>query len=169
MSDPAMDRLDTYLNDQEQTMEPTQVALLDEKLDRTAISSRKQGNMELHYIEGWYAIQQANRIFGYDGWTTEIKNLTSNDPEEYEKNGKVMYRVYATCIMRLTALGTVHEDVGYGSGFGQAPGDCIEGAVKEAATDAQKRCLRHWGNQFGLALYDKEKKGVKSREEQAAQ
>jgi DNA repair and recombination protein RAD52 len=124
--------------------------------------------MELHYIEGWYAIENANRIFGYDGWSTEIKNLTTNDPEEYDKNGTVMYRVYATCIVRLTALGTVHEDVGYGSGFAQTPGDCIESAVKEATTDAQKRCLRHWGNQFGLALYDKEKKGVKSREEQAA-
>ncbi len=33
---------------------------------------------------------------------------------------------------------------------------CIELATKEAVTDALKRCLRYYGNKFGLSLYDKD-------------
>ena len=35
-------------------------------------------------------------------------------------------------------------------------GSCIELASKEAVTDALKRCLRYYGEQFGLSLYDKD-------------
>ena len=35
-----------------------------------------------------------------------------------------------------------------------------ESAIKEAETDAMKRALMTFGNQFGLALYDKDQKNV---------
>ena len=35
-----------------------------------------------------------------------------------------------------------------------------ESAIKEAETDATKRALMTFGNQFGLALYDKEQREV---------
>src|SRR5262245_49254735 len=31
----------------------------------------KYGARQLSYIEGWYAISEANRIFGFDGWSRE--------------------------------------------------------------------------------------------------
>ncbi len=52
---------------------------------------------------------------------------------------------------------------GHGSGHGWAmlPGEAHESAIKEAETDATKRALATFGNPFGLALYDKERKGVR--------
>jgi ribosomal protein S5 len=52
------------------------------------------------------------------------------------------------------------QDVGFGSGFAKMVGDAIEGATKEAATDALKRAARTFGNIFGLALYDKSRANV---------
>ena len=38
------------------------------KLDAQHVKTRKANGMTLHYVEGWHAIAEANRIFGYDGW-----------------------------------------------------------------------------------------------------
>jgi recombination DNA repair RAD52 pathway protein len=35
------------------------------------IKTRVSAGKELTYIEGWYALAQANRIFGFDGWDQE--------------------------------------------------------------------------------------------------
>ena len=32
---------------------------------------REAHGRELSYVEGWYAISEANRIFGFDGWNRE--------------------------------------------------------------------------------------------------
>jgi Rad52/22 family double-strand break repair protein len=33
--------------------------------------TREAHGRELSYLEGWYAISEANRIFGFDGWNRE--------------------------------------------------------------------------------------------------
>jgi hypothetical protein len=43
------------------------------------------------------------------------------------------------------------------------PGEAHEAAIKEAETDAMKRALATFGNPFGLALYDRERRGVTGR------
>ena len=35
------------------------------------IRSRQLHGRDLTYLEGWYAISEANRIFGFDGWSRE--------------------------------------------------------------------------------------------------
>jgi hypothetical protein len=35
------------------------------------IRTRQINGRELSYLEGWYAIAEANRIFGFDGWSRE--------------------------------------------------------------------------------------------------
>jgi recombination DNA repair RAD52 pathway protein len=35
------------------------------------IRTREAHGRELTYLEGWYAISEANRIFGFDGWNRE--------------------------------------------------------------------------------------------------
>ena len=35
------------------------------------IKTRISAGKELAYIEGWYALSQANRIFGFDSWDRE--------------------------------------------------------------------------------------------------
>ena len=49
----------------------TQLSALDRRVPPTRIRSRTVQGRELHYIEGWYALSQANRIFGPDGWDRE--------------------------------------------------------------------------------------------------
>ena len=35
------------------------------------VRSRVRDGKELSYVEGWYVLAQANRIFGFDGWDRE--------------------------------------------------------------------------------------------------
>jgi len=112
------------------------------------------------YIEGWHAINEANRIFGFGGWsyTTDLKFVS----DLVNSNGN--HEIGYICKCRLTVDGVTREDVGYGSGAAKKAGDAHEGAVKEAVTDALKRALRTFGNQFGLALYDKKQANVSAPE-----
>lgn len=111
------------------------------------------------YIEGWHCINELNRIFGFDGWSYTI-NMTRDDLREVEKNGKVQWQAAYTCVCTLRVGEVTRQDVGFGSGFAATIGDAIEGATKEAVTDALKRAARTFGNPFGLALYDKTRVNV---------
>jgi recombination DNA repair RAD52 pathway protein len=46
----------------------TQVRLLKAKLDPQHIKTRNSNGRTLSYVEGWHAIAEANRIFGYEAW-----------------------------------------------------------------------------------------------------
>ncbi len=111
------------------------------------------------YIEGWHCINEMNRIFGFDGWSYTI-DLARDDLREVEKNGKAQWQAAYTCICTLRVGEVTRQDVGFGSGFAATIGDAIEGATKEAVTDALKRAARTFGNPFGLALYDKTRVNV---------
>ena len=45
-----------------------QVRQLRAKLDGKHVKTRKANGTDLHYVEGWHVIAEANRIFGYDAW-----------------------------------------------------------------------------------------------------
>ena len=130
-----------------------QKQLLAAPLQKAHVKSRSGGGCRsLSYIEGWHAIAEANRIFGFDGWTSETVSMecVGND------GGTVSY----VAKVRVTVDGIVREGWGAGHGRGGSVGDRHESAVKEAETDARKRALITWGNQFGLALYDKDQTNV---------
>ena len=110
-------------------------------LDLNNVKQRKgAGGRKLDYISGEHAIAEANRIFGFDGWSCETVHMecVSDKPPTY------IARV------RVRAGGVTRE------GWGGDNGNDHENAVKGAETDAIKRALRTFGNQFGLPLYDKE-------------
>jgi len=145
--------------------------LLNDNLDPKNVKSRQQpGGPRLSYIEGWHAINEANRIFGFGAWERELVRLerTNCDLVDVTKNGRTekQWRVGYIATVRVTVhgeSGSRHRDgTGFGSGFAKdnALGDAIESAAKEAETDAMKRALSTFGNQFGLALYDKAKANV---------
>ena len=46
----------------------TQVRQLRAKLDGKHVKTRSANGADLHYVEGWHVIAEANRIFGYDAW-----------------------------------------------------------------------------------------------------
>lgn len=116
------------------------------------------------YIEGWHAIAEANRIFGHDGWSYTIQLIQDHLNHGEDSEGRPQWQAAYSCLCTVEAGGVTRQDVGFGSGFAKQIGDAIEGATKEAATDALKRALRTFGHPFGLALYDKTRANVATPE-----
>jgi recombination DNA repair RAD52 pathway protein len=51
------------------SFDPTQVQALSDKLNAKHVKMRcASDGALLSYIEGWHAIAEANRIFGFDAW-----------------------------------------------------------------------------------------------------
>lgn len=138
-----------------------QLAHLAAKLDLANVSQREGGGgKRLDYIEGWHAIAEANRIFGFDRWsseTVELRNVHSTPLQNMHLCG-YMARVRVTVYAGSMVL--VREGCGFGNGKDRDHGQSHEKAIKEAETDARKRALMTFGNPFGLALYDKERENV---------
>lgn len=138
--------------------------LLNDTLDKAVVSSRKKGDTNLSYIEGWWAIAEANRIFGFDGWTRETIYNKEVCRYEYNDKNKVGYEAHVRVGIMVNNCLIEREGTGHGSGIARDLFDAIEGAAKEAETDAMKRALMTFGNPFGLALYDKKQRFVESHE-----
>lgn len=147
-----------------------QQKLLADKLDPKNVKGRTQGGQALSYIEGWHAIAEANRIFGFGAWERELIEWreTNRDLVDVTKNNRTekQWRVGYVAKVRITVHGEggarSREGIGFGSGFARdnALGEAIESAIKEAETDGMKRGMMTFGNQFGLALYDKTRANV---------
>jgi recombination DNA repair RAD52 pathway protein len=113
------------------------------------------------YVEGWHAIAEANRVFGFDAWdrqTLEMRQL--GEPEQVNGNWRVAYHCRVRITVRAGETIITRDGSGYGSGIVKDIRDAHEGAIKEAETDAMKRALMTFGNPFGLALYDKAQANV---------
>lgn len=142
-----------------------QLQELQEPLSSQAVRTRSQSGRNLSYIEGWYAISEANRIFGFGCWDQEIVELkcVSERERKVGRDQKPGWGVSYVASIRVTVNGIKREGVGAGHGIDVDPGQAHESAIKEAATDAMKRALMTFGNQFGLALYDKEQRNVEDK------
>jgi len=136
--------------------------LLEAPLSRSHVKSRAQAGRQLSYIEGWTAIAEANRIFGFDGWTRETVDIKCVSEREREIGAQKRpgWSVSYVAKVRVIAQGVAREGVGAGHGIDVDAGQAHESAIKEAETDAMKRALMTFGNPFGLALYDKEQTNV---------
>ena len=161
-------------------LSPEQAAALASPLNRANIQTRSQAGRSLNYLEGWVAIREANRIFGFDGWQRETIELRcvseSQRPigREQKSGWGVTYIARVRIRLGSQANGApslVREGSGAGHGIDVDLGLAHESALKEAETDAMKRALMTFGNPFGLALYDKQQRQVTSsvREERAPQ
>jgi len=139
----------------------TQIDQLSAKLNSAHVKKNPKG---YDYVEGWHAMSEANRIFGFDGWNREIMNLKClHDPYQNDKdNWGVSYGCTVRITVRAGDVVITRDGTGYGSGFAKDIGSAHESAIKEAETDAMKRAFTTFGNQFGLALYDKEKANVET-------
>ena len=135
----------------------SQKEMLGASLDAARVSQRTQSGIQLDYIEAWWAIAEANRIFGFDGWTRETVEMREVRPPESVSN---KWRVGFMAKVRVTVGAVIREGTGFGSGIARDLGDAYESAVKEAESDAMKRALMTFGNPFGLALYDKSREFV---------
>jgi DNA recombination protein Rad52 len=141
---------------------PEQIAALSAPLDRAKVQTRSQAGRSLAYLEGWQAIAEANRIFGFDGWqreTTAVQCVSERERTLGSSN-RAGWGVTYTARVRIRVGDVIREGSGAGHGIDADLGQAHESALKEAETDAMKRALMTFGNAFGLALYDKQQREV---------
>ena len=150
------------------TFNEEQKKLLNQKINKDNVSFRNGGGgQQLAYVESWHVIQEANRIFGFDGWSCETleAGLVSESKDSY---GNSIFSYIAK--VRVTVGNVIRE--GYGSGHGRGgkmtDGEKHESAIKEAESDALKRAMKSFGDQFGLSLYDKGKAWSKTEDSKPA-
>lgn len=138
-----------------------QMEELKKPLSEKAVKTLPSGS-KAQYVEGYHVISEANRIFGFDGWSLETvyNREVCRQDAKIGKNQDDGFKVGYEAKVRIAIGDMVKEGTGHGSGIAKDLFTCIEGAAKEAETDATKRALRLFGNVFGLALYDKTKKNV---------
>ncbi|MBV9066029.1 MAG: hypothetical protein JO004_09730, partial [Methylobacteriaceae bacterium] len=126
-----------------------QVGALQRRVLDRHVRTRKLNGRELHYIEGWFAISEANRIFGFDGWdrvTSEVRCILAR-----ETRGSFLAIYIAKVQVTVRAHGAIIVREGHGSGEARSasPGEAHEIALKAAETDATKRALSTFGKPFG--------------------
>jgi len=142
-----------------------QLRHLKAKLDPKCVRTRRAGGITLHYIEGWHAIAEANRIFGFDGWDRETVSTNCVSNTKSRGDYTVAYTAKVRITVRATKATIVREGCGSGEAKAFTPGQAHDLALKSAETDATKRALASFGNSFGLALYDPEQSGVRNGRE----
>lgn len=129
---------------------------LQKPLDSRVIKQREQAGRSFSYIESWWAISEANRIFGHLNWYRQTSDINL---VQCEQKGDKWYVSYTA----KSSIGTetvMRHGFGFGQGIDKDLGKAHESAIKEAESDAMKRALMTFGNPFGLALYDKEQRSV---------
>src|SRR5262245_17174095 len=129
-------------------------------LSSRRIRTREANGRELSYIEGWYAVSEANRIFGFDGWSRETTDSRCVLARENRGSFLAVYTAKVRITVQADGATIVREGHGSGEGRGNSPGEVHDIALKAAETDATKRALSTFGKPFGLELYRKDKNTV---------
>jgi DNA recombination protein Rad52 len=130
-----------------------QVKALRRNLDHRYVRTREANGRELSYIEGWYAISEANRIFGFDGWSRETVESRCVLARENRGAFLAVYTARVRISVQAGGITIIREGHGSGEGRSASPGEVHDTALKAAETDATKRALATFGKPFGLALY----------------
>jgi recombination DNA repair RAD52 pathway protein len=130
-----------------------QTLALRRNLDSRSIRTRESNGRQLSYIEGWYAITEANRIFGFDGWNRETVESRCVLARENRGTFVAVYVAKVRITVQADGATVIREGHGTGQGHGTSPGEVHDIALKVAETDATKRALATFGKPFGLALY----------------
>jgi hypothetical protein len=130
-----------------------QVQALSRQPNRAHIRTREAHGRELSYLEGWYAISEANRIFGFDGWSRETLESRCALARENRGTFVAVYIARVRVTVKADGATVIREGHGTGEGHGTSPGEVHDIALKVAETDATKRALATFGKPFGLELY----------------
>ena len=135
-----------------------QLQALRRSLDHRHVRTREANGRELSYIEGWYAISEANRIFGFDGWNRET--VESRCVLARENRGISSPSISPRCALQFKQTGrrSFAKAMARAKDVAHSPGEVHDIALKAAETDATKRALATFGKPFGLELYRKDKK-----------
>lgn len=143
---------------------PEQVRLLSAALDPALVEHLKDRG-GVPYVETFNVINQANRIFGYAGWSYTLTRLecVERHPAETRNGNKYEAQTWIA-VVRVTANGVTREDVG----TGYVTSSDLDMGIMGAVSTALKRALRTFGAQFGNDLYDKDGDRPTPRESEQA-
>jgi len=132
-----------------------------QNLSSARVATRSQGGKHLSYLEAWDVRAHLIRIFGFGNFDAEVLDVQPVFVRDYQTNDRDMQEVAYLVTLRLVIRDEIGREVARyteaavgsasgGSGFG----DLHDNAVKQAASDALKRCAINLGTQFGLSLYN---------------
>ena len=138
-----------------------QIKALETKPSGKHVKSICRDGIAVSYVEGWYVIAEANRIFGFGGWDRETILSECIWQNKSQRQNTCAYVARVRISVRAGDQIVVREGAGAGHGIGGTLGESHESAIKQAETDATKRAFATFGNPFGLALYDKDQKRVR--------
>src|SRR5262245_18911533 len=93
-----------------------QVQALRRSLNRRQVRTRAANGRELSYIEGWFAVSEANRIFGFDGWSRETVESRCILARENRGSFIAVYIARVRIIVNADGMTIIRE--GHGSGEG---------------------------------------------------
>ena len=137
-------------------LSPAVTKALAQPLDRSLVSTRQgRAGRIYEYLEGHVVIDQAGNIFGRGGWGYDIVgDVTLREIETVDSaTGEVKRgQAYAAKVMVTVPGALSRTDVGFHA-VAEETVDGHETAYKGAVTDALKRALRSFGDQFGNCLY----------------
>lgn len=120
------------------------------------IRTRREGDRELSYLEGWFVIAEANRIFGPEHWDRVTLATACVWQGKLESLHACTYTARVRVCVRAGAYTFVREGSGFGQARADTNGEAHGNALKAAETDATKRALVTLGAPFGLTLYDRD-------------
>jgi recombination DNA repair RAD52 pathway protein len=121
----------------------------------------------MSHLKAFDVLAHLNRIFGFEGWDTEVKSeaLIFEDfvtwkPKDWpERQGwDVAYKATVRLVIKNSEgmIVTVKEDSAAGDALHQpSRADAHHLALTSAVSTALKRAANGLGDQFGLSLYDK--------------
>jgi recombination DNA repair RAD52 pathway protein len=130
-----------------------QMRALSRSVPSRNVRTRVSAGKKLTYIEGWYALAQANRIFGFDGWDRETIETKCVQQRETRGHCAAVYSARVRITVRAGDRVIVRDGHGTGEAHGDSAGEVHDRALKAAETDATKRALATFDKAFGLALY----------------
>jgi hypothetical protein len=143
-------------------LDDDQIEMLRESIDPRRVGKDGKG---FSHLEAWDVRRRLIQIFGFGGWSFDVKSteLASHAAEEKKgRNGTyvahtVVYRVVGRLTIRnRSGVYLTHFDDGAAGDATNFPslGDAHDMALKTAMSQALKRCAVNMGDQFGLSLYD---------------
>ena len=150
-----MAEADTARTERPRRLSRTVLSRLKKPLAHELVSERATDDGTLlRYLEGWRAIAQANAIFGHDRWGAELVGEVAYRPlpAHGRARGGTPGGLYTATVRITIDGGLAHSDVGAATVSDPNP-EAHAVAYKAAVTDALKRALRHFGDQFGNALW----------------
>jgi hypothetical protein len=130
-----------------------QLGQLRRNVGNSVVRTKIAGGREISYLEGWYVVAEANRIFGFDRWSRETLELRSLGSRENRGSFQAGYIAKVRVTVSTDGMTVIRDAHGTGDARGATALEAHDMALKTAETDATKRALATFGKPFGLALY----------------